>query len=104
MPSRNKTGELEVGNLDIDKFKKIQEDYNRAVNYETEMKAELNMLKKQGAEILKSYGYVSFADISKMKKKLEDMETEIQTTEEEMLDYIKYVNEKKSNKDNIILS
>lgn len=92
-----------MSSVDINKFKQIQENYNEAVSTEREMRAELNMLKKQSIDILKEYGYTSFSDINKLKARIEEMEAEMKQTEEEMLDYIKFVNEKKAQKDSVLL-
>lgn len=92
-----------MSDVDVSRFKQIQEDYNKAVTSEKEMLAELKMLKKQSIDILKEHGYTSFSDINKMKAEIETMEADIKKNEEEMLEYIKYVNEKKSEKDSILL-
>lgn len=90
-------------NVDINNFKRIKQQYDEAVDAEKEMQAELKMLKTQSIEILKEYGFTSFADAPKLKQKIEEMAEEIKKAEEDMLEYIKYVNEKKANKDNILM-
>ena len=92
-----------VNNLDIDKFKKIKQEYDKAVDAEKEMQAELKMLKTQSMEILKEYGYTSFADVPKMKAEIEKIKADIVKAEEDMLEYIKQVNEKREAKNNILL-
>lgn len=92
-----------LSNSDVDKYKRIVDSYNKAVNDENAMQAQMAVLKKQAQEILQKYGCKKLSDISVLKEKLEAMEADIQKSQEEMLDYIAQVNKKKEEKDRILL-
>ena len=87
----------------LERFKQVQQEYNDAVSKEKELQVELNMLKKQSIEILKSYGYTSFNDINKLKSSIADLEKEMEDAITNMEEYIAYVNKKKEEKDSILV-
>lgn len=90
-------------NEEIEKYKNTVEKYNKALATEETMKEQLVLLKKQAQEILQKYGCSNFKDIKVLETKLENMETKIMISQAEMLDYIEKVNEKKEEKDRILL-
>lgn len=90
-------------NEEIEKYKSTIERYNKALATEEAMKEQLVVLKKQAQEILQKYGCSSFRDIKTLETKLENIETQIMISQAEMLEYIEKVNEKKEEKDRILL-
>ena len=92
-----------LSNSDIENYKKIVAQFNRAQADEQAMRAQLAMIKKQAQEILQKYGCKKMSEISTLQAKLSDMETEIKKNQEEMLAYIEEVNKKKEEKDRILL-
>lgn len=90
-------------NVNIDRYKSVLEQYNKAIADENAMQAQLAMIKKQAQEILQNYGCTKLSDISVLKDKLATIEAEIQQSEVEMIQYINAVNEKKAEKDRILL-
>ena len=92
-----------LNNSEIEEYKRVIDKYNKAVADENAMQAQLTVVKKQAQEILQKYGYKKMSDASLLNEKLEEMETEIKKSQEEMLAYIEQVNAKKAEKDRILL-
>lgn len=92
-----------LNNNEIEEYKRVIDKYNKAVADENAMQAQLTVVKKQAQEILQKYGYKKMSDASLLNEKLEEMETEIKKSQEEMLAYIEQVNAKKAEKDRILL-
>ena len=72
-----------LSNSDIENYKKIVAQFNRAQADEQAMRAQLAMIKKQAQEILQKYGCKKMSEISTLQAKLSDMETEIKKNQEE---------------------
>jgi hypothetical protein len=92
-----------LSNSEVENYKRVVEQFNKAVADENAMQAQLTVIKKQAQEILQKYGCKKMSDISVLKEKLEGMEADIKKSEEVMLAYIEQVNEKKAEKDKILL-
>ena len=92
-----------LSNTEIEEYKKVIERYNKAVADETAMQAQLDVIKKQAQEILQKHGCKKMGDISVLQDKLAGMESEIEKSKQEMLQYIEQVNAKKAEKDRILL-
>ena len=92
-----------LSNEEVEKYKRVVEQFNKAVADENAMQAQLAVVKKQAQEILQKYGCKKMSDINVLKEKLEGMEADIKKSENEMLAYIEQVNEKKAEKDKILL-
>lgn len=92
-----------LSNEEVEKYKRVVEQFNKAVADENAMQAQLAVVKKQAQEILQKYGCKKMSDINVLKEKLEGMEADIKKSEDEMLAYIEQVNEKKAEKDKILL-
>lgn len=89
---------------EINEYKKTLEKGQKAQQELNAIEAEINVHKKQCIEKLKSYNCSSFKDIdTKLLPKLEELETQIREHSKEVEDYIKYVNEKKEEKESIIM-
>lgn len=87
-----------LSNTDIEQYKELQKEVADANTEKQTMLAEIKVLKNQGLEKLKKYGYESFSDIPKLKAKLEEMEKQIIKERDEMKDYCTYIAEKKMEK------
>lgn len=87
-----------LSNIDIEQYKELQKEVADANTEKQTMLAEIKVLKNQGLEKLKKYGYESFSDIPKLKAKLEEMEKQIIKERDEMKDYCTYIAEKKMEK------
>ena len=61
------------------------------------------MLKKQGKEKLKEKGYSSLSDAAKIDEEIEKLEKEIEAEIPKMRAYIAEVNEKKEEKERILM-
>lgn len=92
-----------LSDSEIEKYQQTVERYNKAVAEETAMQSQLQMVKQQAMEILKKYGYKKMSNLGDLQAKLYDMEADIKKSEQEMLTYIQQVNEKKAEKDRILL-
>jgi len=90
-------------NNDIERYKKVVENYNKAVAAETAMQAQLDVIKKQAMEILAKYNCSSMKEIPALQFKLSELEEKIKTDEAAMLKYIAEINAKKEEKDKILL-
>ena len=64
---------------------------------------EISMLKKQGIAKLKEKGYNSLADASKIDEEIANIEAEIEEEIPKMRAYIAEVNEKKEEKERILM-
>lgn len=92
-----------LSNAEIENYKRVVEQYNKAVADENAMQGQLAVIKKQAQEILQKYGCKKMSEISVLQEKLAGMEEEIKQSQEEMLAYIAEVNKKKEEKDRILL-
>ena len=85
-------------NSDIEQHKQLQKEVADANPEKQTMLAEIKVLKKQGLDKLKKYGYESFSDIPKLKAKLEELEKQVLKERDEMRDYCAYIADKKMEK------
>ena len=83
---------------DIEQYKILQKETADANTEKQQMLAEIKILKKQGLERLKKYGFESFSDIPKLKAKLETLESQILKEKDEMRNYCAYIADKKMEK------
>ena len=93
-----------LSNSEVEEYKQMIDKYNKAVASEQAMQEQLSLLKKQAQEILAKYGLKKLSDINQLKTKLEEMETEIKESREEMIAYIEAINSKKEEKGRILIS
>lgn len=87
-----------LDNNDIEQYKILQKETADANTEKQQMLAEIKILKKQGLERLKKYGFESFSDIPKLKAKLDALEAQILKEKDEMKDYCAYIADKKMEK------
>ena len=87
----------------IEEYKKLLEDCENAKQTAQKINTEISMLKKQGMEKLKEKGYTSLADASKIDEEISRIEAEIEAEIPKMRAYIAEVNEKKEEKEKILM-
>ena len=87
----------------IEEYKKLLEDCENAKQTAQKINTEISMLKKQGMEKLKEKGYTSLADASKIDEEISRLEAEIEAEIPKMRAYIAEVNEKKEEKEKILM-
>ena len=83
---------------EINEYKRLKKDVENANMEKNSMKAEIQVLVKQGKEKLAKYGYESYSDIPKLKAKLEALEAKVKDEMKEMTDYCEYIAQKKVEK------
>lgn len=83
---------------DIEQYKQLQKETADANQEKQQMLAEIKVMKKQGLERLKKYGYENFSDIPKLKSQLEALEQQVLRERDEMKDYCAYIADKKMEK------
>lgn len=89
---------------EINEYKKTLEKGQKAQQELNTIEAEINVRKKQCIEKLKSYQCTSFKDIdTKLLPQLEEIENKIREHSKEVEEYIKYVNEKKEEKESLMM-
>ena len=104
MPSASKRRRmrmLEQGQ--IEEYKSLLEKCEQAKQTAQKINTEITMLKKQGIEKLKEKGYNSLADAAKIDEEIEKIEAEIEAEIPKMRAYIAEVNEKKEEKERILM-
>ena len=87
----------------INEYKSLLEQCEKAKQTAQQITTEINMLKKQGIEKLKEKGYNSLAEASKIDEEIEQIEKEILEEIPKMKEYIAEVNEKKEEKERILM-
>lgn len=87
----------------INEYKSLLEQCEKAKQTAQQITTEINMLKKQGIEKLKEKGYNSLADASKIDEEIAQIEKEILEEIPKMRAYIAEVNEKKEEKERILM-
>lgn len=87
----------------IDEYSQLLKECERANQTVQKINTEIDMLKKQGMEKLKEKGYKSLADASKIDEEVEKLEKEIEEEIPKMRAYIAEVNEKKEEKERILM-
>ena len=88
---------------ELENYKRLIEAQERAKQVEQELRAQLKVYKTNSEEIFKKYGYKDFNDLPKLEEDLNKLEAEIKAEEGKITEYITYINEKKAEKDNILL-
>ena len=87
----------------INEYKSLLEQCEKAKQTAQQIITEINMLKKQGIEKLKEKGYNSLSDASKIDEEIAQIEKEILEEIPKMRAYIAEVNEKKEEKERILM-
>ena len=87
----------------INEYKSLLEQCEKAKQTAQQITTEINMLKKQGIEKLKEKGYTSLSDASKIDEEIAQIEKEILEEIPKMRAYIAEVNEKKEEKERILM-
>ena len=87
-----------LSNSDIEQYKQLQKEVADANTEKQTMLAEIKVLKKQGLDKLKKYGYESFSDIPELEAKLEELEKQVIKEGDGIRDYCAYIADKKMEK------
>lgn len=87
----------------IDEYTKLLKDCEIAKQTAQKINTEISMLKKQGIEKLKEKGYNSLSDASKIEEEILSIEKEIEEEIPKMRAYIAEVNEKREEKERILM-
>lgn len=87
----------------IDEYTKLLKKCDEAKSIAQQLNTEISMLKKQGTEKLKEKGYKSLAEANKIDEEIEAIEKEITADMASMKEYIAQVNEKKEEKERILM-
>ena len=87
----------------IDEYSKLLKDCEQAKQTAQKLNTEISMLKKQGIEKLKEKGYNSLSDASKIDEEIAELEAEIEAEIPKMREYIAEVNEKREEKERILM-
>lgn len=87
----------------INEYSKLLKECEAAKQTAQKINTEISMLKKQGIEKLKEKGYNSLADASKIDEEIAKLEKEIEEEIPKMREYIAEVNEKKEEKERILM-
>ena len=87
----------------IDEYTKLLKDCEIAKQTAQKINTEISMLKTQGIEKLKEKGYNSLSDASKIEEEILSIEKEIEEEIPKMRAYIAEVNEKREEKERILM-
>ena len=87
----------------IEEYKRLLEECEEAKQTAQKINTEITMLKKQGIEKLKEKGYNSLADAGKIDEEIAKIEAGITAEIPKMRAYIAEVNEKKEEKERILM-
>lgn len=87
----------------IDEYSKLLKECEDAKQLAQQINTEIAMLKKQGIEKLQEKGYKSLSEASKIEEEIAKIEEEIEKSIPEMRQYIALVNEKKEEKERILM-
>ena len=87
----------------INEYSKLLKECEEARQLAQKINTEISMLKKQGIEKLKEKGYNSLSEASKIDEEIEAIEKEIEAEIPKMRAYIAEVNEKKEEKERILI-
>lgn len=87
----------------IDEYSKLLKECEIAKQTAQKLNTEISMLKKQGIEKLKEKGYNSLSDAARIDEEIERLEKEIEAEIPKMKAYIAEVNEKKEEKERILM-
>ena len=104
MPSASKRRRMRMLEQEqIEEYKSLLEKCEQAKQTAQKINTEITMLKKQGIEKLKEKGYNSLADAAKIDDEITKIEAEIEAEIPKMRAYIAEVNEKKEEKERILM-
>jgi predicted nucleic acid-binding Zn-ribbon protein len=87
----------------IEEYSKLLKDCEAAKQTAQKLNTEISMLKKQGIEKLREKGYSNLSDASKIEEEISKLEKEIEAEIPKMRAYIAEVNEKKEEKERILM-
>lgn len=87
----------------IDEYSKLLKECEQAKQIAQKINTEISMLKKQGIEKLKEKGYNSLSDAAKIDDEIAALEKEIEEEIPKMRAYIAEVNEKREEKERILI-
>ena len=87
----------------IEEYSKLLKDCEVAKQTAQKLNTEISMLKKQGIEKLREKGYSNLSDASKIEEEISKLEKEIEAEIPKMRAYIAEVNEKKEEKERILM-
>ena len=87
----------------IDEYSKLLKECEEAKQTAQRLNTEIDMLKKQGIAKLKEKGYKSLADAAKIDEEIAKIEAQIEEEIPKMRAYIAEVNEKKEEKEKILM-
>ena len=87
----------------IDEYSRLLKECEMAKQTAQQINTEIAMLKKQGIEKLQEKGYSSLSEASKIDEEITKLETEIEAAIPKMREYIASVNEKKEEKERILM-
>lgn len=87
----------------INEYSRLLKECDLAKQTAQQINTEITMLKKQGIEKLQEKGYKSLSEASKIEEEIKKIEAEIEASIPEMREYIASVNEKKEEKERILM-
>ena len=87
----------------INEYTKLLKECETAKQTAQQITTEINMLKKQGIAKLKEKGYNSLSDAAKIDEEIAKIEAQIEEEIPKMRAYIAEVNEKKEEKERILM-
>ena len=87
----------------IDEYTDLLQKCEKAKAVSQQLTTEIAMLKKQGMEKLQEKGYKSLSEANKIEEEIKAIEAEIEAEIPKMRDYIALVNEKKEDKERILM-
>lgn len=87
----------------INEYSRLLKECETAKQTAQQINTEITMLKKQGIEKLQEKGYKSLSEASKIEEEIKRIEAEIEAAIPEMREYIASVNEKKEEKERILM-
>ena len=87
----------------INEYTKLLKECEEAKQEAQKINTEIAMLKKQGIEKLQEKGYKSLSEATKIDEEIARIEAEIEEEIPKMREYIASVNEKKEEKERILM-
>ena len=87
----------------IDEYTELLKKCEAAKQEAQKINTEISMLKKQGMEKLQEKGYKSLSEASKIDEEIAKIEAEIEAEIPKMKEYIASVNEKREEKERILM-
>lgn len=87
----------------INEYTRLLKECEEAKQEAQKINTEISMLKKQGMEKLQEKGYKSLSEANKIDEEIAKIEAEIEEEIPKMREYIASVNEKKEEKERILM-